>query len=52
MLDQSCTTVPDESKEYLYGSRSFSIYRADTMEQVYDSGNAFEALTNRYLRCV
>lgn len=49
VLDKSCTTVPDESKEYLYGSRSFSIYRADTMEQVYDSGNAFEALTNRYL---
>ncbi|MCM3747693.1 choice-of-anchor I family protein [Paenibacillus pasadenensis] len=30
---------------YLYGARSFSIWDAETMKQVYDSGNAFEAIT-------
>ncbi|MFD2699160.1 choice-of-anchor I family protein [Paenibacillus shunpengii] len=30
---------------YLYGGRSFSIWNADTMEQVYDSGSDFERIT-------
>ncbi|UJF34637.1 choice-of-anchor I family protein [Paenibacillus hexagrammi] len=30
---------------YLYGGRSFSIWNADTMGQVYDSGNDFETIT-------
>ncbi|SDS93132.1 S-layer homology domain-containing protein [Paenibacillaceae bacterium GAS479] len=30
---------------YMYGGRSFSIWDASTMKQVYDSGNAFEAIT-------
>lgn len=49
VLDKNCTTVPDESKEYLYGGRSFSIYNAETMELVYESGNDFEEKTAAYL---
>lgn len=49
VLDKTCTTLPDESKEYLYGGRSFAIYNADTMELVYESGNEFEARTAAYL---
>ncbi|MCU6713066.1 choice-of-anchor I family protein [Paenibacillus sp. J5C_2022] len=30
---------------YMYGGRSFSIWDADTMEQVYDSGSQFERIT-------
>ncbi|WP_082360750.1 choice-of-anchor I family protein [Bacillus sp. FJAT-28004] len=30
---------------YMYGGRSFSIWNASSMEQVYDSGNDFEAIT-------
>ncbi|UQZ35978.1 hypothetical protein C2I18_22060 [Paenibacillus sp. PK3_47] len=30
---------------YLYGGRSFSIWEADTMKQVYDSGSDFEKIT-------
>ena len=30
---------------YAFGGRSFSIYRAETMEQVYDSGSDFERIT-------
>ncbi|MFX3632821.1 MAG: choice-of-anchor I family protein [Candidatus Pristimantibacillus sp.] len=30
---------------YMYGGRSFSIWNSTTMEQVYDSGNAFETIT-------
>lgn len=30
---------------YMYGGRSFSVWNADTMEQVYDSGNDFETIT-------
>lgn len=30
---------------YMYGGRSFSIWNSSTMEQVYDSGNAFETIT-------
>jgi hypothetical protein len=32
-------------KTYIYGSRSFSIWDAGTMEQVYDSGSDFEKVT-------
>lgn len=35
----------DADKTYLYGGRSFSIYSADTMQQVYDSGSDFERIT-------
>lgn len=30
---------------YMYGGRSFSIWQANTMAQVYDSGNEFEKVT-------
>ena len=34
---------------YAFGGRSFTIWNADTMEPVFDSGNAFEVITaNRY----
>jgi len=34
---------------YTYGARSFSIYNANTGEQVFDSGSAFEVITaNKY----
>ena len=49
VLDKELTAVPDGEKEYLFGGRSFSVYNADTMEQVYDSGNAFEEKTAAYL---
>ncbi len=48
-LDKTLTSVPDESKEYLYGGRSFAIYKAETMELVYESGNDFEEKTAGYL---
>lgn len=35
----------EADKTYIYGSRSFSIWDADTMEQVYDSGSDFEEIT-------
>lgn len=35
----------EADKTYIYGSRSFSIWDADTMEQVYDSGSDFEKIT-------
>lgn len=35
----------DPGKTYLFGGRSFSIYDAATMEQIYDSGNDFERIT-------
>lgn len=34
---------------YLYGGRSFSIWNADTMEHVYDSGSDFERITGERL---
>lgn len=34
---------------YLYGGRSFSIWEADSMEQVYDSGSDFEKITGERL---
>lgn len=48
-LDKACTTVPDETKEYLFGGRSFAIYEADTMRLVYESGSEFEEKTAEYL---
>ena len=48
-LDKEFTTVLQEGKEYLFGTRSFAIYNAETMEQVYESGNEFEARTAEYL---
>lgn len=36
-------------KNYLFGSRSFSIFDAETMELVYDSGNQFEKKTAQCL---
>lgn len=35
----------DANQTYIYGGRSFSIWDADTMEQVYDSGSDFEKVT-------
>ncbi|WP_391558697.1 choice-of-anchor I family protein [Robertmurraya sp.] len=35
----------EADKTYIYGSRSFSIWDAGTMEQVYDSGSDFEKVT-------
>ncbi|UKS26050.1 choice-of-anchor I family protein [Paenibacillus sp. HWE-109] len=32
---------------YMYGGRSFSIWQANTMQQVYDSGNDFEKITSQ-----
>lgn len=34
---------------YMYGARSFSIWNADDMKQVYDSGNEFEKITSERL---
>ncbi|WP_052087837.1 choice-of-anchor I family protein [Paenibacillus wynnii] len=35
----------DNNKNYIYGGRSFSIWDAATMSQVYDSGSDFEKIT-------
>ncbi|WP_314585327.1 choice-of-anchor I family protein [Paenibacillus terrigena] len=34
---------------YMFGGRSFSIWKADSMEQVYDSGSDFETITGQRL---
>lgn len=34
---------------YMYGGRSFSVWDADTMSQVYDSGSDFETITSQRL---
>ncbi|CAM4392090.1 hypothetical protein FHS16_003623 [Paenibacillus endophyticus] len=34
---------------YMYGGRSFSIWNADSMDQVFDSGSDFEAITAKRL---
>ncbi|SDE12257.1 2',3'-cyclic-nucleotide 2'-phosphodiesterase/5'-or 3'-nucleotidase, 5'-nucleotidase family [Paenibacillus sp. UNCCL117] len=39
----------DKDGVYLYGGRSFSIWHADTLEQVYDSGSDFERITGERL---
>ncbi len=49
VLDHEVTAGLDEGTAYVYGSRSFTIYNADTMELVYDSGNEFESRTASYL---
>ena len=48
-LDESCTAGLEADKNYLFGSRSFSIFDAETMELVYDSGNQFEKKTAQWL---
>ena len=48
VLDPEVTAGLTEGTNYLFGSRSFSIFNADTMELVYDSGNDFEKLTAAY----
>ncbi len=49
VLDPTVTAGLEEGVSYLFGSRSFSIFKADTMELVYDSGNIFENKTASYL---
>lgn len=39
----------DADKKYLFGARSFAIYNAETMEQVYESGSDFETITSEVL---
>lgn len=39
----------DETKTYIFGGRSFAIYNAETMEQIYESGSDFETITAKYL---
>ncbi|ASA20480.1 hypothetical protein B9T62_06485 [Paenibacillus donghaensis] len=39
----------DNESLYLYGARSFSIWEAGTMKQVYDSGSDFERITGERL---
>ena len=48
-LDHNVTAGLEDGKNYLYGSRSFTIFDADTMEVVYDSANEFESRTASYL---
>lgn len=49
VLNHEVTAGLEEGKNYLFGGRSFSIYNADTMELVYNSGNDFEQKTAEYL---
>lgn len=49
VLDPSVTAGLQDGVNYIYGSRSFTIYNADTMELVYDSANQFESKTAGYL---
>lgn len=37
--------MADPNNVYMFGGRSFSIWNADTMQQVYDSGSDFERIT-------
>lgn len=39
----------DVNSDYTFGARSFSIWKADTMEQVYDSGSQFAATIARVM---
>ena len=39
----------DADKKYLFGARSFAIYNAETMEQIYESGSDFETITAQNL---
>ena len=44
-LDTSKTDGLESGKTYVLGGRSFSIWKADTLEQVFDSGDDFETIT-------
>ncbi len=44
-LDPSKTDGLEAGKTYILGGRSFSIWNADTLEQVFDSGDEFETIT-------
>lgn len=44
VLDNKVVDGLDENKNYLFGGRSFSIWDADTMKLVYDSGSDFEKI--------
>ena len=45
VLDNSKFDGLEEDKNYVLGGRSFSVWDADTMELVYDSGSDFEKIT-------
>ena len=44
-LDTSKTDGLEAGKTYILGGRSFSIWNADTLEQIFDSGDDFEVIT-------
>ena len=44
-LDTSKTDGLESGKTYILGGRSFSIWNADTLKQVFDSGDDFEVIT-------
>ena len=44
-LDTAKTDGLEPGKTYILGGRSFSIWNADTLEQVFDSGDDFEVIT-------
>ncbi|RDY29508.1 LPXTG cell wall anchor domain-containing protein [Romboutsia weinsteinii] len=46
VLDTSKQDGVDEDVNYLFGGRSFSIWDADTMTQIFDSGSDFETITS------
>lgn len=41
--------MADPNNVYMFGGRSFSIWNADTMQQVFDSGSDFERITAQVL---
>lgn len=45
VLDNSKFDGLEEDKNYILGGRSFSVWNADTMELVFDSGSDFENIT-------
>lgn len=47
--DVEAMTDRGNDRIYMYGGRSFSIYEADSMKQVYDSGSDFEQVTAQRL---
>lgn len=49
LFDTSDYDGVDEDKNYLFGGRSFAIYNAETMEQVFESGSDFERITAEVL---
>lgn len=46
VLDNSKFDGLEDDKNYVLGGRSFSVWDADTMELVYDSGSDFEKITS------